>query len=135
MKEALMDEALVLIIDDVPEIVDELVTMLSLLDIPALGAGSLSAAVTALENAPALRAIACDVRLAQESGLEILQRISDHPELSARSYHFLFMTGDPMRPDAIHAQQKYHLLSKPVQPRQLIEILQELLAVPDTTHA
>lgn len=134
MKGTLADEALVLIIDDVPEIVDELVTMLSLLDIPALGAASLSAAMIVLESAPVLRAIACDVRLAQESGLEILQLIADHPQLSTRSYHFLFMTGDPMRPDAIHAQKKYHLLSKPVPPRQFIKILQELLTIPDTAN-
>jgi len=134
MNRTVPDEALVLIIDDVPEIVDELVTMLSLLDIPALGAGSLSAAMNVLENEPGLRVIACDVRLAQESGLEILQLIAEQAKLSARSYHFLFMTGDPMRPDAIHAQKRYHLLSKPVQPRQFVEMLQELLAAPDTAN-
>lgn len=131
MKQALLDEALVLVIDDVPEIVDELVTMLSLLDMPALGARSLSDAMTVLENAPALKAIACDIRLARESGFEILRVIAQHPQLSTRPYGFVFMTGDPMRPDAIDAQKTYHLLSKPVQPRALIEILQKLLAAPN----
>lgn len=131
MTQTLLDEALVLVIDDVPEIVDELVTMLSLLDMPALGAKSLSDAMTVLENAPALKAIACDIRLARESGFEILRLIAQHPQLSTRPYGFVFMTGDPMRPDAIDAQKTYHLLSKPVQPRALIEILQKLLAAPN----
>ena len=135
MNETLPHEALVLIIDDVPEIVDELVTMLSLLDIPAIGAGSLAAAMAALESAPLLRAIACDVRLARESGLEILELIARHPHLSTRVYGFVFMTGDSMRPEVTLARKEYHLLSKPVQPRALIEILQRMLAAPDTSNA
>lgn len=119
--------ALILVIDDVHEIVEELVSLLSLLDISAIGAHSLADALVILENVPSIRVIACDVRLSRESGLEIIQKVADNDLLAGRPLKYLFMTGDPMRPDAIAAQQNCPVLTKPVQPSELIALLRELL--------
>ncbi len=120
---------MVLVVDDVLEIVEELVELLALLDIPAEGAHSLAEAVAALERETAIRVVACDVRLSRESGLEIIQKVADNDRLANRGLKYLFMTGDPMRPDAIEAQQRCPVLTKPVQPRELVALLRQLLGI------
>lgn len=121
--------ALVLVVDDVHEIVEELVELLELLDIPAVGAHSLFQALAVLESEPAIRVIACDVRLSRESGFEIIQKVARNDNLAHRPLQYVFMTGDPTRPDAIEAQQHCPVLTKPVQPRELIALLRQLLGI------
>ncbi len=120
---------MVLVVDDVHEIVEELVELLELLDIPAVGAHSLGQAVAVLESVATIRVIACDVRLARESGPEIIQKVAQNDKLAHRPLQYMFMTGDPMRPDAIEAQLHCPVLTKPVQPRELIALLRQLLAI------
>ncbi|MBO9580467.1 MAG: response regulator [Sphingobium sp.] len=120
---------LVLVVDDVQEIVEELTALLALVDIPALGAYSLSQALTVLESETAIRLIACDVRLSRESGPDIIQKVADSETLAHRQLKYLFMTGDPMRPDAIAVQQHCVVLTKPVQPNELITHLREMLEI------
>ena len=119
--------ALVLVVDDVIEIVEELVELLDLLDMPAAGAHSLAEAMAVLERETSIRVIACDVRLSRESGLEIIPKVAAHPCLARRNFKYLFMTGDPMRPDAIEAQQYCPVLTKPVPPGELVPLLRQLL--------
>jgi CheY-like chemotaxis protein len=120
-------QALVLLIDDVREIVEELLTFMELHGIPAVGVSDLDEAIIALEANPSIRVLACDVRLGRESGLSIVPRIRYHPQLQERPFRYLFITGDPMRPDAMPAMPEHLVLTKPVQPQALIDVLRELL--------
>ncbi|MFC0204672.1 response regulator [Novosphingobium soli] len=121
------DQALVLLIDDVRPIVEELLTFMELHGIPAVGVSDLDAAIAALEQNPAIRILACDVRLGRESGLSIVQRIQGHAQLRARPFRYLFITGDQMRQDALPDMPDHTVLTKPVQPQVLIDVLSEWL--------
>jgi len=124
------NQALVLLIDDVNAIVEELLTFMELHGIPAVGVSDLDQAMTALEAHPAIRVLACDVRLGRESGLSIVPRIRSHPQLSKRDFRYLFITGDQMRQDPGADMPGHRVLTKPVQPQTLISVLRELLGEP-----
>ena len=99
MTDEVQAPALILVVDDVQEIVEELVALLELLDLPAMGAHSLAEALAILEAVTSIQVVACDVRLNRESGLEIIQRVANNALLADRPLKYVFMTGDPMRPD------------------------------------
>lgn len=120
--------ALVLVLDDVKPIVDELITLLQLHGIAAEGAETLDQGIAALERAPGIRVIACDVRLGRESGLDIGDRICAHPVLADRPFQYVFITGDPMGFDSLPRALPHSLLTKPVRPRDLIGLVKGLLA-------
>jgi CheY-like chemotaxis protein len=120
-------QALVLLIDDVSAIVEELLTFMNLHGIPAIGVSDLDEAMAALEGHPSIRVLACDVRLGRESGLNITSRIHAHAALQHRPFRYLFITGDQIRPDPSLMMPDHQVLTKPVQPRVLIDVLRELL--------
>lgn len=122
--------ALVLLIDDVSAIVEELLTFMELHGIPAVGVSDLDQAVAALEANRGIRVLACDVRLGRESGLSIIPRIREHEELKLRPFRYLFITGDQMSRDADEDIPDLMVLTKPVRPQALIEVLRELLDDP-----
>ena len=117
----------ILIIDDVKEIVEELTTMLNLLDMPATGAYSLTGALAILEREPSIRVVSCDIRLSSESGSDLIDLVAERPALAARDLAFLFMTGDAMRFDATSTITGHPVLMKPVQPAELVRALRKLL--------
>lgn len=118
----------ILVIDDVQEIVEELLELLALLEMPAMGAASLGQAMQVLRDHPTIRVIACDVRLKRESGLEITNMVHNDGALADRELDYIFMTGDSMQPDAI---KTHKVLTKPVRPRELIRLLKEMLGHED----
>lgn len=120
-------QALVLLIDDVTEIVEELLTFMELHGIPAVGVSDLDEAMAALEGNPAIRVLACDVRLGRESGLMIVSRIRDHAVLCQRPFNYLFITGDPLLQDPSLQMPDHMVLTKPVQPQILIDVLRDML--------
>lgn len=122
-----MQPPTVLVVDDVAAIVEELLTLMQLKAIPAVGAADLNGAIEALEREPAIRVIACDVRLDRESGLDIIKRISQHPVLRARKFRYLFVTGDQMQIDCLTPSSTLAVLSKPVQPAVLIANVKRML--------
>jgi CheY-like chemotaxis protein len=124
-------EALVLLIDDVSAIVEELLTFMELHGIPAIGVLDLDEAIAALEANPSIRVLACDVRLGRDSGLSIIPRIRDHAQLHTRFFRYLFITGDQLRPDPALLMPDHMVLTKPVQPRVLIDVLHDLLGDPE----
>lgn len=126
-----MAEPIVLVVDDVPAIVEELLTMVELNGIAAAGAADLDEAIQVLERETTIRVISCDVRLDRESGLEIVGRIEAHPVLSRRTFRYLFVTGDQMQLAQIPAARDRAVLSKPVKPATLIETLKSMLAAAD----
>lgn len=128
-------EALVLLIDDVGAIVEELLTFMDLHGIPAIGVSDLDEAMAALETNPAIRVLACDVRLGRESGLSIVPRIREHAELHTRPFRYLFISGDQIRQDPTLTMPDHMVLTKPVQPQVLIDVLRELLGeIEDSTQ-
>jgi len=122
------EQAKVLVLDDVSAIVEELLTLMSLHDIAGVGAANLAEAVDMLERHPAVRVIACDLRLDRESGLDIVSRIHQHPVLRLRPFEFVFITGDQMRDDLVADTSRYTFLTKPVQPQALIDTMRQMLA-------
>lgn len=124
-------EAQVLLIDDVKAIVEELLTFMELHGIPAIGVHDLDEAMAALEAHPSIGVLACDVRLGRDSGLSIIPRIRDHPQLRSRPFRYLFITGDQLRPDPALLMPDHMVLTKPVQPRVLIDVLHDLLGDPE----
>ncbi|HUD27953.1 MAG TPA: response regulator [Novosphingobium sp.] len=129
------DEPLVLLIDDVNAIVEELLTFMDLHGISAVGVSDLDEAMNALEANPTIRVLACDVRLGRDSGLSIITRIRQHPALRLRSFRYLFITGDQLRPDPSLMMPDHLILTKPVQPQVLIDVLRDLLGeLEDTTQ-
>lgn len=125
------NQACVLVVDDIEPIVEELVTLLELQGLPAIGAQTLDAAITVLERAPAIRVIACDVRLDREFGLDIVSRIATRSALDGRSFGYIFVTGDPMCAESQIAGAQHAILTKPVKPRALVGLVRELLAEQD----
>lgn len=125
-----MEEAgpVVLVIDDVVEIVEELVALLAMQKIAAIGAHNLREALAMLEQAPGVRIVACDVRLGRESGLEIIERVERNPRLRDRDLRYVFVTGDTMNRDVLAAIPSSSILTKPIQPRALVGLFRELLA-------
>ncbi|TCM15378.1 response regulator receiver domain-containing protein [Novosphingobium sp. PhB165] len=117
----------VLVIDDVIAIVEELVTLLSWHEVGAHGATNLTDALEVLTECPEIRVVACDVRLDRESGLDIIPRILEHPELRRRPFRFLFMSGDPMQVQHFPAASEHYILTKPVQPRVLMRAITSML--------
>jgi len=124
----------VLVVDNVAEIVEELLTLMALHKIPATGAYDLDGALDVLKREPDVRAISCDVRLDRESGLDIIPRVAECPALHTRRFRYLFVTGDQMQLDALIGSGDLAVLSKPVQPRVLIETLQQMLLSGDAAQ-
>jgi CheY-like chemotaxis protein len=102
---------------------------LQLHGIAAVGAETLDQGIAALEHGPEIRVIACDVRLGEESGFDIVARIAAHPALSARPFHYVFITGDPLGCNSLPAALPHSLLTKPVRPRVLIGLVKDLLMI------
>jgi CheY-like chemotaxis protein len=126
-----MERPTVLVIDNVEEIVDELLTLMALHKIPAAGAYDLDGALEVLKREPAIRAISCDVRLDDESGLDIIGRIDSCQALRERPFSYLFVTGDQMQLDHLNSMSDLAVLSKPVQPGVLIDTMKRMLSPAD----
>lgn len=129
---SLPTHATVLFVDDVNEIVDELVTMLSLRSIPAVGAHSLSSALSALQSNSEIRLIVSDVRLHGEAGEDIIKLVSQNEQLASRNLKFLFLTGDVMRFELGATIEGHPILLKPVRPSELIATIFKLLGLSET---
>jgi CheY-like chemotaxis protein len=126
-----MERPTVLVVDNVEEIVEELLTLMALHRIPAAGAYDLDGALKVLAREPGIRAISCDVRLDDESGLDIIARVENCPVLKGREFRYLFVTGDQMQLDRLSSTSDLAVLSKPVQPGVLIDTLKRMLSPAD----
>lgn len=125
------DHAVVLVIDNLAAIVEELLTLMDLNGISAVGASDLDGGIAILEEQLAIRVISCDLRLDRESGLDLIERVERHPVLRTRNLRFLFVSGDQIQIDRLRADKGHAFLSKPVQPATLIGTLEHMLALTD----
>ncbi len=123
-----MESPTVLVIDNVEAIVGELLTLMAMNRIPAVGAYDLDGALDLLRREPNIRAISCDVRLDDESGLDLIERVERCEELRERPLRYLFVTGDQMQLDHLNRSSDLAVLSKPVQPRVLVEAVRHMLS-------
>ncbi len=123
-----MEPPTVLVIDNVEAIVVELLTLMAMNRIPAVGAHHLDGALDLLRREPNIRAISCDVRLDDESGLDLIERVERCEELRERPLRYLFVTGDQMQLDHLNRSSDLAVLSKPVQPRVLVEAVRHMLS-------
>ena len=117
----------VLIVDDVPEIVEELTQMLMILDIPAVGAASIEAALAQLAAHESLRVVVTDVNLHHENGHQLVEQVNASASLSRRALRYLFITGDPDSMACETASPNRSMLIKPVNPRILISCIRTSL--------
>lgn len=121
------DEVSVLVVDDVAAIVEEMIILLNLHNIYAESATNLSEAEAILEQFGNIYVIVCDLRLGKESGLDIIDRVNANEKFAGRSFEYVFVTGDPMQIDHLPDGQRPYVMTKPVRPRELVELLQGLL--------
>ena len=114
----------VLVVDDVLPILEEMLTLLELTDIPVVAASSLDEAVLALEECQNISVVVCDVYLGKESGLDLIERAR---AVTGRELDYVFVTGDPMGVEHFPDGMKPAIVTKPVRPRELIDLLKRLL--------
>jgi len=117
----------ILVVDDVRDIVEEMIQMLELLDLIAVGTGSVGSAIEQLSAHPEIRVVVSDLRLAGESGTEIPARVAIDPRLAGRAFDYVFMTGDSDHTRISAAMPDSVVLTKPINPRALIAQISSLL--------
>lgn len=110
-----------LLVDDIPDIVEELVTMFDLRGIPAIGASSVGEAMDRLREFASIELVASDIRLNDEEGEDLLALSAEESSLQSRNLRFLFMTGDVMRFGQDDHLEGHPLLLKPVPPQLLLD--------------
>lgn len=121
----------VLLVDDVPDIVEEVCTIFRLRGVPAIGACDLAQAIALLERFPSVALVASDIRLGDEEGADIVALVAANQKLAGRNIGFVFMTGDVMRFAEGATIQGHPVLLKPVHPDQLLATSFALLAALD----
>ncbi len=121
------DQVSVLVVDDVAPIVEEMIILLDLHDIPATSAGTLAEAEFALEQFCNISVVVCDLRLGRESGFDIIDRVNANGALAGRNFEYVFVTGDPMQIDHLPEGKRPIIMTKPVRPQELVELLRGLL--------
>ena len=122
-----MGSTRVLVVDDVIDIVEEMIDMLVLADVRAVGAHTIDQAISALAAHPSITLVISDIRLQHESGLDIPDRVAKDPTLATRALRYVFASGDTEGLARNPADAGHLLLSKPVSPRLLIATIQRLL--------
>jgi CheY-like chemotaxis protein len=108
-------------------IVEEMLTLLELRNIPATAASCLDEAVLTLQECHNISVIVCDVRLGKDSGLDLYERVKASNALSGRRFEYVFVTGDPMGVEHIPYGLNPAILTKPIRPGELIGLIGGLL--------
>ncbi len=122
-------EQSVLVVDDVIPIVEEMTCFLELHNIPSQAAYNLCQAKNHLDTNSNIGVVICDVRLGEESGLDLLKHVKSNEKLSCKGLHFVFVTGESVQAQQISRDQDTFVMIKPVQPYELVNLVQDLLGV------
>lgn len=114
----------VLVIDDFVSLVEEILFLLDLMGIEAVGAHGLDEGMMALRLHGNIKVVLSDVRLPSGSGFDLHGRINADPDLSGRQLRYLFMSGEmqfslPAMPCEIY--------TKPVDMTELIGRIRSIL--------
>jgi CheY-like chemotaxis protein len=106
-----MEAPKILIVDDVASLVHEIILLLRLMELDAVGAGSVDDGLALLDRFDSICVVVTDVWLAQESGFDLLPRVKNSPSLQGRNFTYFFMSGDTR----IESQQgEYTTIDKPI---------------------
>ncbi len=124
-----MQEPAILVVDDVADIVAEMVTMLELVGVAALGAASVPEALRGLRDRPSIRAIICDLHLQREDGRTLLALLRDEPALANRSLSVIFITGDSDVEGTPAHTPPITILRKPIDPDLVIDRVRHILGM------
>ncbi len=125
---------LVLVVDDEPEVLDQVAAILTAADFACRCCTTAEAALAvAEENPPDL--IICDINLHGESGLQMCEQIKQNAAL--REVPVMFLSGAQI-PDIIrrsHAAGGTYYLRKPFDPEVLVELAGKALWMPHVVAA
>jgi len=122
------NQACVLVVDDILPIVEEMLTLLELNGIIATSACSLKEAEEALAEFRNISVVVCDVRLGKESGIDLMKHARANKAISARKLEYLFVTGDPTGIEQFQQDHRPTVMTKPVRPKEFINLINYLLA-------
>ncbi len=122
-------QPLVLVVDDEPEVLGEVATVLSAAGFNCHCCGEPEAAVDFARSTPPDLVI-CDINLNGRSGLELCEQIRDNPGLT--DLPVMFLSGAQI-PDIIrrsHEAGGTYYLRKPFDPTVLVELMDKALWMP-----
>lgn len=91
----------VLVVDDEPEYLDELVEALSFRGLVAISVGRGAEALDLLAREPNIRLVLTDIRMPDMDGVQLIERV--HAAFPGRPFHFLVMTGHAAPVDVARA--------------------------------
>ncbi|QHL91652.1 response regulator [Sphingomonas changnyeongensis] len=117
----------ILVVDDEPDLREELCEWLALRGLPAVMAGDVEGALGVLRVLHGIETVLTDIRLGSASGLDLVRRARRDPALAGRHLHFALMTGQTDLTD--HARDEIAeldavLLAKPIDLGRLLGLLQ-----------
>ncbi len=103
-----------LIVDDEPEYLDEILEALAFSGVEALSACNGAAAMTLLRDYPDIRVVVTDIRMPDMDGVELME--TARAEFGARPLHFIVVTGHAAKADLERAKAAgvSDCLSKPL---------------------
>ena len=134
MNEKPQDRASILIVDDDPDVLADLDTILTNANYKCHGARDSDAALKAARlETPDL--ILCDINLDGENGLQLCQELRQQPGLA--DVPVMFLSGAQI-PDVIrrsHAAGGTYYLRKPFDPSVLLELVDKALWIPHLVKA
>jgi CheY-like chemotaxis protein len=93
-----VDAPVILVVEDETELAAEMAELFDSFGHVAACAGSVDAALAKLRAYPSLKGALVDLGLGTESGLDLIRRVAQDPELAARHLKFLVLSG--RTPDA-----------------------------------
>jgi CheY-like chemotaxis protein len=127
-------QPLVLVVDDEPEVLEEVAAVLRRANFACTTCSSADEAIAAARRQPP-DLILSDINLHGRSGLEMCEQIKQNPELS--DVPVMFLSGAQI-PDIIrrsHAVGGTYYLRKPFDPEVLVELIDKALWMPHLTAA
>lgn len=83
----------ILVVEDETDLAEEMAELFDSFGHVAACAGSIDAALEKLRAHPTLKGALVDLGLGTESGLDLIRRVAEDPELSARQIKFLVLSG------------------------------------------
>ena len=83
----------ILVVEDEAELAEEMAELFDSFGHVAACAGSVDGALAKLRAHPTLKGALVDLGLGTESGLDLIRRVADDPELAARHIKFLVLSG------------------------------------------
>ena len=93
----------ILVVEDETDLAEEMVELFDSFGHVAASAGSVEAALAKLRDHPTLKGALVDLGLGTESGLDLIRRVAEDPDLAARQLKFLVLSGRVPDADEISA--------------------------------